>query len=181
MNKLKLIFHHIVALQNYRARYESERCRGPIHGSKDNTFPTVQVKWLEARYTKCCLLSHACSCSSGELTLEMSPNTSIFQVDLPFFFFASFCCSGGWIFRTSMDYHSSCYQWWHPSLPFHSWPRFYKGSLQRVYAPRWGPCSASDGGIWFQHDSSVSFIHSCSKVHVRYWGEACKETADHYM
>ncbi|XP_048589693.1 uncharacterized protein LOC5512203 isoform X1 [Nematostella vectensis] len=29
--------------ENYRARYESEGCRGPIHGSSDNTFPTVKV------------------------------------------------------------------------------------------------------------------------------------------
>ncbi|KAL9971654.1 hypothetical protein ACROYT_G017850 [Oculina patagonica] len=29
--------------ENYRARYESEGCRGPIHGSQDNTFPAVKV------------------------------------------------------------------------------------------------------------------------------------------
>ncbi|XP_044176436.1 nuclear factor of activated T-cells, cytoplasmic 4-like isoform X4 [Acropora millepora] len=29
--------------ENYRARYESEGCRGPIHGSQENTFPTVKV------------------------------------------------------------------------------------------------------------------------------------------
>ncbi|XP_028400008.1 uncharacterized protein LOC114523322 [Dendronephthya gigantea] len=30
--------------QNYRARYESEGCRGPVHGSSELTFPTFQVK-----------------------------------------------------------------------------------------------------------------------------------------
>lgn len=29
--------------ENYRARYESEGCRGPIHGSQDNTFPAVKI------------------------------------------------------------------------------------------------------------------------------------------
>jgi hypothetical protein len=29
--------------QNYRARYESEGCRGPVHGSSELTFPTFQV------------------------------------------------------------------------------------------------------------------------------------------
>jgi len=29
--------------ENYRARYESEGCRGPIHGSSENTYPTIKV------------------------------------------------------------------------------------------------------------------------------------------
>jgi len=29
--------------ENYRARYESEGCRGPIHGSSDNSYPTIKV------------------------------------------------------------------------------------------------------------------------------------------
>lgn len=41
-----------VVLQNYRARYESEGCRGPIHGSKENTFPTIQVR-LRRPYFSC--------------------------------------------------------------------------------------------------------------------------------
>ncbi|CAB3983724.1 Nuclear factor of activated T-cells 5 [Paramuricea clavata] len=34
--------------QNYRARYESEGCRGPVHGSSDLTFPTFQIKGYNA-------------------------------------------------------------------------------------------------------------------------------------
>lgn len=30
-------------LQSYRARYESEGCRGPIRGVSENGFPTVRV------------------------------------------------------------------------------------------------------------------------------------------